>query len=83
MNDAYEATLKDRTAALIALHEERLAALLKLHEDQSSEFKQLVTKNEENLKTIEKTYDQKLALQKPVTYWKTKELYIGSPSGSG
>lgn len=37
----------------------------------------LTEKHVLNLAAIEKTYDQKLALQKPVRYWQTKETYHG------
>ena len=52
-------------------------SLKKLHPEQTSVFDGVIKKHEENLKAIELTYDQKLALQKPVAYWETKERYHG------
>lgn len=48
-----------------------------LHENQKQEFEKLIEQHEKNLQAIEKAYDQKLALQKPVQYWKTKEEHHG------
>jgi hypothetical protein len=49
--------------------------LQSLHVDQSEAFKALVEKYDLELKGIEETYDRKLALQKPVTYWETKQSF--------
>lgn len=54
---------------------ERREKLETLHSSQTDEFKGVISKHEANLKSIEETYDQKLALQKPVAYWETKERY--------
>lgn len=50
-------------------------ALHGLHVDQGEAFKALVEKYDVELKGIEETYDRKLALQKPVTYWETKQSF--------
>ena len=47
-------------------------ALDDLHASQSGEFKKLIETHEANLKAIEDTYNQKLALRKPVEYWATR-----------
>lgn len=57
---------------------EKSGALTKLHEEQTNEFQRLVGEHVKNFTNIEKTYDQKLALQKPVKYWKTKEDFHSS-----
>jgi hypothetical protein len=54
---------------------EKAEALKKLHSDQSGEFTKLIGEHVQNLAAIEKTYDQKLALQRPVKYWEVKEDY--------
>lgn len=43
-----------------------------LHVNQGEEFKKLIETHEANLKAIEKAYDQKLALWKPVEYWEAR-----------
>lgn len=43
-----------------------------LHVKQGGDFEQLIVKHEANLKAIEKAYDQKLALWKPVEYWEAR-----------
>ncbi|MDR3458875.1 MAG: DUF6161 domain-containing protein [Verrucomicrobiae bacterium] len=77
LNQAYEITLKERSDALLKLEGDKKNTLDKLHADQSSAFTDVIKKHENNLKAIELTYDQKLALQKPVEYWQTKERYHG------
>lgn len=64
LNTAFDAALKAKTEALN-----------KLHGEQGVEFKKLIDDHVAKLTAIEKTYDQKLALQKPVKYWQTKENY--------
>lgn len=64
INEAFGETLK-----------EQADALQKLHEGQAAEFKKLAEQHIANLKAIENAYDQKLALQKPVEYWDSKEKY--------
>jgi len=43
-----------------------------LHVEQGTEFQKLIEKHEDNLKSIENAYDQKLALWKPVEYWEAR-----------
>lgn len=43
-----------------------------LHVNQGEAFKKLIETHEANLKAIEKAYDQKLALWKPVEYWEAR-----------
>ncbi|TAL04907.1 MAG: hypothetical protein EPO07_04510 [Verrucomicrobia bacterium] len=64
LNGVYDTALKEKNEAL-----------QKLHENQSSEFTKLIEKHVQNLAAIEKTYDQKLALRRPVKYWEVKEGY--------
>lgn len=62
LNSSFSESLKTRQVSLDALHKQ-----------QSDRFQQLVGKHEQELKALETTYDQKLALQKPVEYWAKKE----------
>lgn len=64
LNDEFAKELKEKSESL---------GNLQVSQDQ--EFRELVEKHVKNLVSIESTYDQKLALQKPVEYWKTKERY--------
>jgi len=66
LNEAFDTALKDKTETL-----------KKLHEDQTADYTKLTEKHVTSLIAIEKTYDHKLALQKPVRYWQTKESYHG------
>ena len=62
LTERFEATLKERDQSLQDLH-----AL------QTNDFNDLMTKSGETLEAIRKTYDQELALRKPVEYWRTKD----------
>jgi hypothetical protein len=62
---------------LETLTQEKKTALNGLHEQQSNTFQEIIDKHVKDVKAIETTYDQKLALQKPVEYWNTKEVYHG------
>ncbi|SRR6266404_3588960 len=64
LNQGFESTLTEKKEALD-----------KLHEGQTAEFRSLIEKHETDLKALIETYDQKLALQKPVAYWEKKEKY--------
>lgn len=64
LNEVFDAGLKEKTEAL-----------QKLHADQTGEFTKLIDEHVKKLEAIQKTYDQSLALQKPVKYWQTKESY--------
>lgn len=64
LNDAFNAGLKEKTEAL-----------QKLHNDQGAEFKKLIGAHAQKIESLEKTYDQTLALQKPVKYWEVKMSY--------
>ena len=50
---------------------ERDQLLQDLHASQTTDFSDLTTKSAETLEAIRKTYDQELALRKPVEYWHT------------
>jgi Family of unknown function (DUF6161) len=82
--DARAAEIDKRNAALNEQFDstlrEKNEALTKLHEGQIGAFDSLITKHETDLKALIETYDQKLALQKPVAYWETKEKYHGQMS---
>lgn len=47
-------------------------AFTTFNENSSKDFQSLLEKSEKELKNIERTYDEKLALQASVRYWKTK-----------
>jgi len=64
LNTAFDSALKEKNESL-----------QKLHENQASDYAKLTEKHVQNLAAIEKAYDQKLALQKPVKYWQAKEAY--------
>lgn len=51
---------------------EKAKLLDDLHVNQGTEFKKLIETHEANLKAIENSYDQKLALRKPVEYWEAR-----------
>lgn len=65
-----------RATGVFAKHRESFATLEKgvsdLRETQGTEFKTLMEESEKKLHATEKTYDEKLALQAPVKYWKDK-----------
>lgn len=48
---------------------EKSAQMDQLHEDQIKAFEELTDEHKKNIETIEETYNQKLALLKPVQYW--------------
>lgn len=77
--DARFKELEEKNDLLTTQFDTELAAkrdaLQNLHVEQSEAFKALVGKYDEQLTIIEQTYDKKLALQKPVMYWETKEKY--------
>ncbi len=52
---------------------EKLKLLDELHENQINDFNKLVDTHKTNLEAIEKAYDQKLALLKPVKYWNARK----------
>lgn len=64
LNEAFAATLTEKGNNLE-----------KLHGEQNEQFKALTEKHVGNLKGIEDAYDQKLALQKPVEYWDSRQKY--------
>jgi hypothetical protein len=64
LNGAFDNALKEKTSALQTLHQ-----------GQEEEFRKLIEKHVQNLAAIERTYDQKLALRRPVKYWEVKERY--------
>lgn len=64
LNTRHESILQEKTNDLAALHEEQVA-----------HFQSILKKHEAEIATIERAYDQKLALQKPVKYWQTKESF--------
>ena len=57
------------------LHEGRTRNFDELHQEQTAKFGEALRKHEEKLTAIEDAYNQKLALQKPVDYWRTKETH--------
>lgn len=84
LNTDHDTTLKSKTNALDALnlskaelldelHKTKEAALDDLHAAKDTAFSDLATKHETNLKTIEDTFHNKLALQKPIDYWREKK----------
>ena len=77
LNDAFQKELTDKSASIDKLYADKSALLEQLHGEQTSNFNKVIGENVEKLQGIELAYDQKLALQKPVKYWRTKELFHG------
>lgn len=64
LNRSFEASLNDKKQLLDNLHQQ-----------QSTDFDNLTKKHTANLAAIEQTYDQKLALRRPVQYWKKEQQF--------
>jgi hypothetical protein len=62
LTERFETVLKDRDQLL-----------QHLHASQTADFRDLTDKSSETPEAIRKTYDQELALQKPVQYWQTRD----------
>ena len=62
LNERFDAKLKERDQSLQVLHA-----------SQTADFQTLTTQGATDLEAIRKTYDQELALRKPVEYWATKD----------
>jgi hypothetical protein len=84
LNEAHDATLKaksdeldelrlSKASALDGLHIAKETALNDLYAAKHAAFAELATKHEANLKAIEDTFHNKLALQKPIDYWRDKK----------
>lgn len=84
LNEAHDATLKAKSdgldeltlakaSALDGLHTAKETALNDLYAAKDTAFAELATKHEANLKAIEDTFHNKLALQKPIDYWREKK----------
>ena len=84
LNVAHEATLNVKSEGLDALsaakalvldglHTAKETALNDLYAAKDKAFAELAAKHEANLKTIEDTFHNKLALQKPIDYWREKK----------
>ena len=80
LNEAHDKTLKSKsdelndlkaskTSTLDALHAAKDVELNNLYAVKDKAFAELAAKHEANLKAIEDTFHNKLALQKPVDYW--------------
>jgi len=63
LNDQFSETLATKAKSLD-----------ELHSSQVEEFKKLIYTHQTNLESIEKAYDQKLALLKPVKYWNARKI---------
>jgi hypothetical protein len=84
LNEAHDATLKVKSeqldelnsikaSMLDALHAGKETDLNDLYAAKDTAFAELASKHEVNLKNIEDTFHNKLALQKPIDYWKEKK----------
>jgi hypothetical protein len=84
LNEAHDATLKaksdgldelslSKASVLDGLHTAKETALNDLYAAKDKAFADLATKHEANLKAIEDTFHNKLALQKPIDYWRDKK----------
>ncbi|MFN0075712.1 MAG: DUF6161 domain-containing protein [Prosthecobacter sp.] len=85
LNGAHDATLKaksdgldelslSKASVLDELHTAKETALNELYAAKDKAFADLATKHEANLKNIEDTFHNKLALQKPIDYWREKKV---------
>lgn len=83
LNDSHDRALQEKSAQLDNVHQSKITSLDKmketkerlleeLHSSQERHFIELAAKHEANLKSIEDTFHNKLALQKPIDYWKEK-----------
>lgn len=79
LQEASIADWNNKIQHLVVNVEENLTQLSEnlknLHSEQANEFTELRDQHIQRLTTIEQTYDQKLALQKPVEYWQQKETH--------
>jgi hypothetical protein len=73
LNEKYAAALTAQCQSLDTLRDEKAALLNDLHAAKDKVFGELAAKHEANLKNIEDTFHNKLALQKPIDYWKEKK----------
>lgn len=84
LNAAYEATLEakskgldelcaSKTELLDTLHQTKSKLFEEFHEQKNTSFIELTAKHETNLKNVEDTFHNKLALQKPIDYWREKK----------
>jgi hypothetical protein len=84
LNEAHDSTLRGKTDSLDELNSTKAASLDDLrnaketsldalHTAKNKEFADLAAKHEANLKAIEDTFNNKLALQKPIDYWREKK----------
>lgn len=84
LNANYEAILKTKSDELDALNVSKASTLDKLHGAKEAAlndlyaakdkaFGEMAAKHEANLKAIEETFHNKLALQKPIDYWREKK----------
>lgn len=63
-----------KASMLDGLHSAKETALNDLYVSKDTAFTELATKHEANLKNIEDTFHNKLALQKPIDYWRDKKV---------
>lgn len=84
LNEGHDTTLKaksdgldelklSKASTLDGLHTAKETALNDLYAAKDTAFAELATKHEANLKAIEDTFHNKLALQKPIDYWREKK----------
>ena len=73
LNQQFADALTTRSQSLDTLHDEKAKFLDELHAAKDKAFGEMATKHEANLKTIEDTFHNKLALQKPIDYWRDKK----------
>lgn len=85
LNEVHDATLKAKSeqldelnstknSMLDALHSGKETALNDLYTAKDTAFAELASRHEANLKNIEDTFHNKLALQKPIDYWREKKV---------
>lgn len=73
LNEQHSAALKAQCLSLDSLRDQKTKLLDDLHAAKDTAFAELASKHEANLKNIEDTFHNKLALQKPIDYWKEKK----------
>jgi uncharacterized protein YgfB (UPF0149 family) len=72
-SDGLDELNSSKASALDGLHTAKETALNDLYAAKDKAFADLASKHEANLKAIEDTFHNKLALQKPIDYWRDKK----------
>jgi hypothetical protein len=72
LNEAHDSTLKEKATALDEVKTSKSGQLDELYRAKDIDFTNLKTQHEANFKASEDAFHNKLALQKPIDYWKKR-----------